>query len=103
MTQGNDDMTHGEKIDKILAIVSEIAPMVREHRKTLYGNGQRGLKQDVVLMQQAQADCLKKHEEEKMECKAHKQAWYNGMVASIFKLGIAMLVGAYIAAKEKIF
>ena len=50
-------MTNDEKIDKILETVSPIARMVEEHHTTLYGNGQRGLSKDVVLLQESQKNC----------------------------------------------
>jgi len=49
--------TIAEKVDKILMIVSRVEPMVQEHHNTLYGNGNAGLKQDMALTMQKQADC----------------------------------------------
>ncbi len=50
-------MTTDEKIDKILKICGKIEPMVEEHHRTLYGNGQPGLSKDVIVLQQRQEDC----------------------------------------------
>ena len=47
--------TMTEKVDRILMIVSRVEPMVQEHHSTLYGND--GLKQNMALTMQRQADC----------------------------------------------
>ena len=49
--------TTGEKVDKILLIVSRIVPMTEEHHITLYGNGSPGVKEDLSLTMQRQQDC----------------------------------------------
>ena len=49
--------TTDEKVDKILLIVTRFAPMVEEHHKTLYGNGNPGVKEDLSLTMQKQRDC----------------------------------------------
>ncbi len=50
-------MTIEEKVDKILETVLPLVPMVEEHHITLYGNGQPGIKEELVLVKQRQKDC----------------------------------------------
>ena len=46
-----------EKIDEILATVTRMEPMVKEHHTTLYGNGQPGLSKKMVLLEERQDSC----------------------------------------------
>ena len=50
-------MTSEEKIDKIYDIVVRVEPMVTDHHKTLYGNGQPGLSKDVLTLQNNEKNC----------------------------------------------
>ena len=50
-------MTQTEKIDKIYDIVISLDPVVKNHQKTLYGNGRKGLKDDVLLLKNNQQNC----------------------------------------------
>jgi len=49
--------TTDEKVDEILLIVTRLVPMVTEHRNTLYGNGNPGVKEDLSLTMQRQREC----------------------------------------------
>ena len=57
-------MTHEDKIDKIYDIVIRLEPMVDAHDKSIYGNGQKGLKERVDVMESMQLDCIKRSESE---------------------------------------
>ena len=52
-------MTPEEKIDKIYDVVIGMEPMVRDHHKDLYGdgNGQKGIKSKLVLLEERQENC----------------------------------------------
>jgi len=50
-------MTNDQKIDKIYDIVIKLEPMVKEHRKTLYGNGKIGVVEVLSLLSERQNEC----------------------------------------------
>lgn len=50
-------MTIGEKVDKILVIVSGLEPMVKDHHTILNGNGKDGMVTDVALLKERQDNC----------------------------------------------
>lgn len=57
-------MTREEKIDKIYDIVIRLEPMVVGHDKSIYGNGQKGLKERVDVMETMQRDCMERRKAE---------------------------------------
>jgi len=57
-------MTNTEKIDKIYDVVLRIEPMVKAHNKTLYGNGQPGIKERVDVIETVQHECSEHRKEQ---------------------------------------
>ena len=51
-------MTNTEKLDKILEEVSGLKPLVSDHHRTLYGNGQTGLKDRMTTLEERQRSCV---------------------------------------------
>lgn len=51
-------MNNTEKLDRILEEVSGLKPLVSDHHKTLYGNGQEGLKDRTTVLEERQRNCV---------------------------------------------